>query len=117
MSIKISNLDQNNLIELAAIDSNLVVGGTHKPASIVSSVPTLGGQATTISSSQLFGGPLAGATSIQIASAIGPGANFTDTSASTSIDANGIKANGGAVAVNNGNIQAVFNPHSPYNRT
>jgi hypothetical protein len=116
MSIKISNLDQNNLTELAAIDSTSVVGGTHKPAAIAS-IPALNGQTTTVSSSQVFGGPLAGATSVQFASSFGPGANFADTSANASIDANGIKANGGAVAVNNGNIKAAFNPHSPYNRT
>jgi hypothetical protein len=97
MSIKIDNLANNSLQELTINDSIAVVGGTHKPLTLPKlSFPDLPGSASTNSFTAIS--PTSALTT-QSALAIGLGTSITDTSAEASIDANGIRTKGGAVAI------------------
>jgi hypothetical protein len=112
MSIKISNLAQDNLVELNAADSTAVIGGTHRPAA---PRPT-GGSAST-SGISTIGTPGAVATSIQTASASGPGGNLANSSTSASLEHGILRTDGGALAINGVTPNVTVNLTGAFNRT
>jgi hypothetical protein len=101
MSIKIANLAQDNLVELNATDSSLVVGGTGSTTVSVPAAPSVGGgSASTASISQIVAGNGIGAVSAQTATASGPGGNLANSSTGASLSGNTLSTNGGAIAIN-----------------
>jgi hypothetical protein len=105
MSIEISNLTANNLVELNTTDSEAVVGGTGSRGSAsTSSYTNIGGKAVTV----------------QNANANGGRTNFANSSSGGSIEHGRVSVDGGAAALStdspaNVNINVDFK--GAFNRT